>query len=51
MALVNMDEEVYQKAKEFVKQDRIKYPTVKNFIDKIVLEKINKVEETETQKD
>ena len=34
MALVSIDDDLYQQLKDFVNKNRIKYPSVKNFIDK-----------------
>lgn len=47
MTLVNIDNEVYNLAKEYVNKDRIKYPTIKNFIDRCIMDKINEVETIE----
>ena len=45
MTLVNLDNDVYEQAKEFVNKDRVRYPTVKNFVDRVVLQKLQEEKE------
>lgn len=42
MVMVDIDEELYQKIKPVVEKDRIKYPNLKNFVNKAVRNFIKK---------
>jgi hypothetical protein len=40
MTQVNIDEELYKQVSEFVKKERIEYPSIINFIERAVKDKL-----------
>lgn len=40
-AVIKMDVDIYEKIKDIVEANQVEYPSIKNFIEKAVLEKIN----------
>ena len=40
MVLVNLDDTIHANLKQFLKDHKIEYPTLKNFVDKSVKEKL-----------
>lgn len=42
MVIVDIDEELYEKVKPIVEGKKIEYPTLKNFINKAVKEKVDR---------
>ena len=49
MTTVNIDDEIYKQISEYIKMDKIEYPTIQNFVekscrDKLRIETINKKE-------
>lgn len=44
MATVNIDDELIEKVESLVQKDKIEYPSIKNFVNKAVKEKVTKLE-------
>ena len=40
MVMVNLDDTIYENLKLFLKDNKIEYPTLKNFVDKSVQAKL-----------
>ena len=40
MTQINLDENLYQEVKIFVEKDRIEYPSIINFVEKAVRDKL-----------
>jgi len=40
MVMVNLDDTIYENLKQFLKDNNIEYPTLKNFVDRSVKEKL-----------
>jgi hypothetical protein len=40
MTQLNMDNELYEKVREFVEIDKIEYPSIINFVEKAVRDKL-----------
>ena len=40
MTQVNIDDELYKQVSEFVQKDKIEYPTILNFVEKAVRDKL-----------
>lgn len=40
MVTVNIDNELYKKVQEFIEADRIEYPSLNNFVEKAVRDKL-----------
>ncbi len=40
MTNVNLDDELYKQVSEFVKNDKIEYPSLQNFVEKAVRDKL-----------
>lgn len=40
MVTVNIDNELYEQVKEFIQKDRIEYPSLQNFVEKAVKDKL-----------
>lgn len=43
MVMVDINEEIYEDVKKAVKEFEVDYPTIKNFIDKAIREKVSKI--------
>lgn len=40
MPIVNLDNTIYENLKQFLKDNKVEYPTLKNFVDRSVQEKL-----------
>ena len=40
MVVLNVDDDVYERAKKTVEMNRVDYPSIKNFVDKAIREKV-----------
>ena len=40
MTMVNLDDELYAQVKEFVQKDKIEYPSINNFVERAVRDKL-----------
>lgn len=44
MVMVDIDEEIYEQTKKIVENNNIEYPTIKNYINRILKDKNKKME-------
>ena len=42
MVMVDVDEELYASIKKVIEKDRVEYPTLQNFVNKAIRDKVNK---------
>jgi len=45
MPIVNIDDGLYETIRDVIKDDKVVYPSIKNFVDKAIMELIKKVRE------
>lgn len=45
MTQVDIDNDVYNSIKDFIENDKIEYPTIKNYIDKTLKKSLEKKDE------
>jgi len=51
MTMVDIDNELYQKIGKAIKNNKVEYPSVKNFIDKSIKNNLEKIkDDTQTKK-
>ena len=43
MSLLNIDDEIYDEVRKYVEENSIDYPSIKNFVDKTLREKVEKL--------
>ncbi|GAG57578.1 unnamed protein product [marine sediment metagenome] len=44
MVMVDVDEELYASVKKVIEKDRVEYPTLQNFVNKAIRDKVKKLE-------